>query len=104
MTLFRSGFAYHGRMVLRYRPLPSDRDGLPLLSSRLRRLSTVLLLGLCGLALTGASLDPQSREWYRSRLRLSSAVSAQPPAKTDPLAEAIVPWEDRKSTRLNSSH
>src|SRR3546814_670568 len=46
----------------------------------------------------GPALDPHSRDWYRSRLRLASAVSAQPPAKTDPLAEAIVTWDSLRQS------
>lgn len=45
------------------------------------------------MALTAATLPPDLRDWYRARLRLSTTVSAQPPAQFDPLAEAIVQWD-----------
>src|SRR3546814_18765523 len=76
-------------MLLRARILAPDKDANPLLSRRLRRLSTLLLLGLSGFALTAASVTPQASEWYRARLGLSAAPS-QPPAQADPLAEAIL--------------
>lgn len=79
----------------------SDRDGLPLLSRRLRRLSTLFLLGLSGFALTAATMSPQTREWYRARLNLSSSFPAASPAQTDALAEAILRWDSlRKSDVL----
>lgn len=88
---------YH-MCMLRVRYSPSDRDGLPLLSRRLRRLSTLLLLGLSGFALTAATIDPQAREWYRARLGLSGAFPTQAPTQADPLAEAIITWDSLRQS------
>src|SRR3546814_11682524 len=71
-------------MLLRARILAPDTDANPLLSRRLRRLSTLLLLGLSGFALIAASVTPQAREWVRARLGLSAAPP-HPPAKAAPL-------------------
>src|SRR3546814_10233692 len=68
----RPQIRYHAPMLLRARILAPDKDANPLLSRRLRRLSTLLLLGLSGFALTAASVTPQAREWYRARLGLRS--------------------------------
>src|SRR3546814_13906747 len=84
-------------MLLRARILAPDKDANPLLSRRLRRLSTLLLLGLSGFALTAASVTPQARDWYRARLGLSAAPS-QPPAQADPLAEAILQWDSLRQS------
>ncbi len=61
-------------------------------------MSSLLLLGLSGFALTGATLDPQARDWYRFRLNLSSSVPVQPPARLDPLAEAIAVWDSLRQS------
>lgn len=50
------------------------------------------------MALTAATLTPDARDWYRARLRLSTTVSAQPPARMDPLAEAIVQWDSLRQS------
>src|SRR3546814_17135981 len=76
-------------MLFLARCLAPDKDANPLLSRRLRRLSTLLLLGLSGFDLTAASVTAQAREWYRARLGLSAAPSP-PPAQADTLAEAIL--------------
>src|SRR3546814_20974747 len=61
----RPQIRYHAPMLLRARILAPDKDANPLLSRRLRRLSTLLLLGLSGFALTAASVTPQAAERYQ---------------------------------------
>ena len=88
-------------MWLRDRKSSSDRDGSGLLSSGVHRLTTMFLIAGCGLALSGATLDSQQRDYYRARLRLASPVALQTPPQGDALAEAIVTWDSlRQSDNL----
>lgn len=92
---------YHGDMWFLKRTLPSDKDGSPLLSSGLRRLSTAFVIGLSGFALSAATLTPETRGWYRAKLGVSGAVSTQMPSRLDPLAEAVLQWDSlRQSSQL----
>lgn len=58
----------------------------------------LLFLGLSSLTLTAASLDPHARDWYRYRLGLSTGVPVQPPARLDPLAEALAQWDSLRQS------
>src|SRR3546814_9046143 len=68
----RPQIRYHAPMLLRARILAPDKDANPLLSRRLRRLSTLLLLGLSGFALTARSEEHTSE--LQSLMRISYAV------------------------------
>src|SRR3546814_20244664 len=80
----RPQIRYHAPMLLRARILAPDKDANPLLSRTLRRLSTLLLLGLSGFSLPAASVTPHARDWYLALLGLSSAPPP-PPAHASPI-------------------
>src|SRR3546814_13335218 len=83
----RPQIRYHAPMLLRARILATDKNANPLLSRRLRRLSTLLMLALSGFALTAASVTPQQPEWYRARLGLSPSSGRES-------------WRERRVTEL----
>lgn len=71
-----------------------DRDVRPHLSSKVRHRVAALALGISSLALLAASLTSDQRSWYRTRFGLAPAeIGAQPPARGDSIAEAILSWE-----------
>jgi len=63
---------------------------------------TRLLIGACLAAITASpaiaqSLSPEQRSWYRARLGTGGAMYAPVSIRTDPLAEAVLQWNNLAS-------